>query len=1408
MAMFEVGRRALSAVTADDQKFGPQQGNKHDFTLLFEHTILTMVPTIMMIVVAPFFIRHYSRQPIYVKRGAQYWIKTATSVSFIAVETASLVLWSLPRFRTPFSVSAAALSLLSALVIAALLNAEHRRALRPSSLVSFYVAIGIALDIVKIRSYFFRHGLHVIGGVSCASAALKAMLLALGEVSKRSQFLDPGLKKSLGRESVSGFWNRSFFVWLNKTFLLGFRRIIRNDDLDELGPEFSTEMLAAKFHRRWVKMEKSARHCLLKASLSSLGGSFYIIILPRLCHIVFYFTQPFLLRDVVTYYGRAEAADAEYDALIVATILLYTGLAVSRAWYEHTACRASIFLRGMLSSEVFQKTMVLSHDRASDNAAMTLMSTDVNGIVDGTRMFVETAASFVETLAGIGLLATVTKAAQMVWNKAIEARVSETSKVISQIKSIKMAGHVPEMVEYLQSRREEEVEQSKKYRLLSAVMTSTGLLGYCLTPVVVIAGALFWTTFKDDFNPVDVFTTLAIIGLVALPLGHVMAGFPRLAGALGCFLRVEAYLLLPEKQEQRTILNEGRAKDPEPLSLTEKEGSVWMPAEVQHADTETFPIEFINASIAPSTGKDAVVCGISVRIARGKLTVMVGRTASGKSTILRAMIGEAEITQGVVQLEHCHIAYCGQDPWIMNATIQENIVGNCILDLEWLKTILYVCCLQEDIDAFTKGLETLAGSGGLHLSGGQRQRIALARALYIRAPVVLLDDILSSVDHATATAILERLFSPRGLLRRLNCTVVVTTHSETLARAADQILLLDGSGSVRLAESPEDGGLGKSLTIEDLKTLQISEGDETGAAASDDSSLAQKEAQPDADPAARQKGDVSLYLLYFQPVMKRVMVAWLVTTVLYSIAERAPEIYVRIWLDVDANNKLFFIGYALLGALSGIFPMAMLSIFWLYLVPQTSEGLHKMLVDTAMRATLPYLSSTDIGSLLNRFSQDMTLISQSVSEYLWVVTYDSIITIIDIGIIAAASKYLAIAIPLILIAVYYIQLFYLRTSRQIRHLDLETKTPLYTQFSEMASGIEHIRCFGWQERSLTKNHELMDRSQRPAYAMFCIQRWLNITMDMITLVLATVIVSFAFYVDAVSQSGLGLALLNITSFSQQLGGTIKMWTGLETALGALARLREFMKVTPVEQEDDSTPPATLPVNWPNRGEVDFRNLSVAYRDDSPKIIRNFSLKINSGQKVGIVGRTGSGKTTMFLALLRFLKYTGSVIIDGFEISTVPLAILRTRITTIPQDFVQYPGSIRDNLVPQDIMKHGEPSVKDSTLQEILDKVGAGIRQNVDLHGGLDAPIESLGLSAGQKQLMSVARAIVHKRVSQTKLILIDEGTSNVDPQTDATIQTLMDEFFQGSTVISISHRPETIQNADVVYTLDREATES
>ncbi len=206
---------------------------------------------------------------------------------------------------------------------------------------------------------------------------------------------------------------------------------------------------------------------------------------------------------------------------------------------------------------------------------------------------------------------------------------------------------------------------------------------------------------------------------------------------------------------------------------------------------------------------------------------------------------------------------------------------------------------------------------------------------------------------------------------------------------------------------------------------------------------------------------------------------------------------------------------------------------------------------------------------------------------------DFILMVIDIGIITSGSKYLAIAIPFIFVALYVLQLYYLRTSRQMRHLDLEAKSPLYTEFTESATGIEHIRCFGWQGSTRDKFHELLDASQLPFYSMFCLQRWLAVAMDLIVLILAAMLVSFAVNFSGSSQSGLGLSLLNLTTFSSQLICVVVNWANLETAFGAIARLRSFMSNTPVERDENSNPPS-LPERWPDNGEVEFRHLTVGY----------------------------------------------------------------------------------------------------------------------------------------------------------------------------------------------------------------------
>lgn len=464
--------------------------------------------------------------------------------------------------------------------------------------------------------------------------------------------------------------------------------------------------------------------------------------------------------------------------------------------------------------------------------------------------------------------------------------------------------------------------------------------------------------------------------------------------------------------------------------------------------------------------------------------------------------------------------------------------------------------------------------------------------------------------------------------------------------------------------------------------------------------------------------------------------------------------------------------------------------------------IQKHLVLTSSSATFGFLSSTDSGSLLNRFSQDMSLIGQALPMVLLNFAMILFDTIVSVGIIAAGADYGAVIIPFLLVALYALQYFYLRTSRQMRHLDLEAKSPLYTQFIEMAAGVQHIRAFSWQNYILDQSFDLLDTSQKPYYYMFCIQRWLTLVLELCVMAVATVLVAVALNLPYASSEGaIGLSFLSLITFGSGMANLINAWTRLETSLGAISRLRSFLIQTP--SETDPEVEGVLPSNWPQHGKIEIRHLSANYgHGDRRLVLDDISLDIDACEKIGVVGRTGSGKSSLLLALLRLLDQTGSIVIDGINISDVTCQQLRSRITVVCQDPVELPGSIRHNLDPSNLAgsHSATESFDDAALREMLSKVG--LWDNVSAKGGLDEELSSIGFSQGQMQLFCLARAILHQRLTDGKLVLVDEATSSVDDETDKRMQALMKEAFSGCTVITVAHRLDSIQGVDRTLVLE------
>jgi ATP-binding cassette, subfamily C (CFTR/MRP), member 1 len=537
---------------------------------------------------------------------------------------------------------------------------------------------------------------------------------------------------------------------------------------------------------------------------------------------------------------------------------------------------------------------------------------------------------------------------------------------------------------------------------------------------------------------------------------------------------------------------------------------------------------------------------------------------------------------------------------------------------------------------------------------------------------------------------------------------------------------------------------------------------------------------------------------------------------------------------------------------------------FLVIAPYSGNTLHARLLRTVMYAPQSYFAKTDTGTTLNRFSADMMMLDRQLPFALFQVFQTLFRVLSQCILLSVVQPLITATLPFTILAVYLIQKVYLATSRQLRFLSLEARALVNASFLETLEGVATIRAFGWQQPFISDNVRKLDLSLRPDYMLMCIQRWLDVVLDLIVPGLAIGIISLAVALKGTTTGGqIGIALNVVLQANQYLLRLVAAWTRLETSLGAISRLRAFEQVVQPEDKADKTQPP--PPAWPARGAVEFANLSACYK---PPVLalNDISVTIAPGTKVGVVGRTGSGKSSLLLSLLRLveLEGQGTVRVDGLNVCDLPRNAVRARIITVPQDpMLVMTDTVRQNLdiaganVSDDDMirvlgrvrlwnvlqargasaeaagrearevdtamglvgssSDGEatsPARSASTAPDddkkplLPEHEGAGDMDetppaavNVSAMTSLDATMRSLPLSQGQQQLFSLARALL-MRSSRGRIVLLDEATSNVDGETDKLMQTLVRDEFREHTVITVAHRLDTIMDSDVVLVLD------
>uniref|UniRef100_A0A8C1Z292 ABC-type glutathione-S-conjugate transporter n=1 Tax=Cyprinus carpio TaxID=7962 RepID=A0A8C1Z292_CYPCA len=800
---------------------------------------------------------------------------------------------------------------------------------------------------------------------------------------------------------------------------------------------------------------------------------------------------------------------------------------------------------------------------------------------------------------------------------------------------------------------------------------------------------------------------------------------------------------------------------------------------------------------------------------RGSLVAVVGHVGSGKSSLLSAMLGEMEKKSGHVTVSGS-VAYVPQQAWIQNATLKDNILFGCEMKDSWYQKVLEACALLPDLEILPARDATEIGEKGLNLSGGQKQRVSLARAVYRKADIYLLDDPLSAVDAHVGQHIFEKVFGPNGVLK--NKTRILVTHGLSFLPQADLILVIEdgeitemGSYAELLSRKNTFADFAEAFSVSERKESATHRGNiQTMEAISDSEQEQDQEevgrlTQADKAHTGRVSNratstDVKLemYVDYFRTIGLAFIIPIIFLYAFQQAASLAYNYWLSLWADdpvvngtqVDTDLKLgvfgalgFAQGIAIFGTTVAISLGGIIA----------SRHLHLELVNNVLHSPMSFFESTPSGNLLNRFSKEIDSIDCMIPDGLKMML-GYVFKLLEVCIIVLMATPFAGVVILPLTMLYaFIQSFYVATSCQLRRLESVSRSPIYTHFNETVQGASVIRAFGEQSRFILLANSRVDHNQTSYFPRFVATRWLAVNLEFLgnLLVLAAAILSVMGR-STLSPGIVGLAVSHSLQVTGILSWIVRAWTDVENNIVSVERVKEYAETTkeaPWTIED-----SPLPSDWPRSGSIGFQEYGLQYRRGLDWALKEISFSVNESEKVGIVGRTGAGKSSLALGIFRILEAAkGKIFIDGINIAEVGLHELRSRITIIPQDPVLFSGSLRMNLDPfdgytdEEVWRALELAHLKNFVSGLPDKLNHECSE-----GGEN-------LSLGQRQLVCLARALLRK----TKILVLDEATAAVDLETDNLIQSTIRTQFEDCTVLTIAHRLNTIMDYTRVIVMDR-----
>uniref|UniRef100_A0A8D0C814 ATP binding cassette subfamily C member 8 n=1 Tax=Salvator merianae TaxID=96440 RepID=A0A8D0C814_SALMN len=1055
-------------------------------------------------------------------------------------------------------------------------------------------------------------------------------------------------------------------------------------------------------------------------------------------------------------------------------------------------------------------------------------------------------------------------------------RLKKTNEMLRGIKLLKLYAWEHIFHSNVEETRQKEMTSLKAF----ALYTSISIFMNAAIPIaaVLITFVVHAHLFDNaDFSPSVAFASISLFHILVTPLFLLSSVVRSTVKALVSVQKLGEFLSSEEIGEEHEKCSESSSKGNQskyqavPLKVVNRKRPAredWnnynspLRRPVSATEADDFCVKVTNGFFTWTPEGSPTLSNIDIRIPQGQLTMIVGQVGCGKSSLLLGILGEMQKVSGSVIWNSSipdsetgedvspdtetavdidirkrgSVAYASQKPWLLNATVEENIIFDSPFNTQRYKAVIDACSLQPDIDILPHGDQTQIGERGINLSGGQRQRISVARALYQQTNVVFLDDPFSALDiHLSDHLMQEGILN---MLRDDKRTVVLVTHKLQYLPHADWIIAMkDGTiqreGTLKDIQKSEselfehwktlmnrqDQELEKEILVErktvfDMKnnqkttyfqeSLQDDEDDEDETPESEDddnlsSVLHQRAKMPwrACGKYLSSAGFLLLPLLVLSQLLKHsVMVSidyWLAQWTSAAIGSKERNCSI---CEESKFEHAFYIRIFSILCCLGIILCLVTSIAVEWTGLKVAKKLHSVLLNKIILAPMRFFETTPLGSILNRFSADCNTIDQHIPATLECLSRSTLLCLSALAMISYVTPVFLIALVPLAVMCYFIQKYFRVASRDLQQLDDSTQLPLLSHFSETVEGLTTIRAFRYESRFKQKLLEYTDSNNIASLFLTAANRWLEVRMEYIgaCVVLIAAVASITNSLYSKLPSGLvGLGLTYALMVSNYLNWMVRNLADMELQLGAVKRLNGFIK-TEAENYEGLLSPAQIPPKWPDQGEIQIQNLSVRYDSTLKPVLKHVSAHISPGQKIGICGRTGSGKSSFSLAFFRMVDtFEGRIIIDGIDIAKLPLQTLRSRLSIILQDPILFSGTIRFNLDP-------EKKCTDSTLWEALEI--AQLKHVVKaLPGGLDAIVTEGGenFSQGQRQLFCLARAFVRK----TSIFIMDEATASIDMATENILQKVVMTAFADRTVVTIAHRVHTILNADMVIVMKR-----